>query len=104
MRRAAALAVLLALSACGRPQQPKVYTVTLADMGYGPTPAELHVGDAIQWTNNDILQHTATARNGAFDVELPPKTSVRMVLTRPGTIDFYCRYHPGMTGRLSVAG
>jgi plastocyanin len=99
---AAAVAGALALSACGKPA-PKVYTVTLANLGFGPAPAELHVGDTIQWVNGDIFQHTATARNGAFDVDLPPKATARTVLTKPGTIDFYCRYHPGMTGRLTVA-
>lgn len=104
MRAAAAVALaVLALAGCGRPQ-PKVYTVILSEMAFGPTPPELHVGDTIQWTNADVLQHTATARNGVFDVDLPPKASARTVLKQAGTIDFYCRYHPGMTGRLTVAG
>jgi plastocyanin len=103
VRRAAAALVLAALAGCGRPA-PNVYTVTLAGMGFGPTPENLRVGDTIQWVNADMFQHTATARNGAFDVDLPPKASARTVLRRAGTIEFYCRYHPGMTGRLTVAG
>jgi plastocyanin len=105
MNRRAVLAMggaAVALAACGKPQ-PKTYTVTLAAMAFGPTPPELHVGDTIEWVNNDIFQHSATARDGAFDVDLPPKARSRTVLTRAGTIEFYCRYHPGMTGRLAVA-
>lgn len=101
MRAAAALAVL-ALAGCGKPE-PKVFTVTMADMAFGQAPPELHVGDSIEWRNVDVLRHTATARNGAFDVDLPPKASARTVFRQAGTIDFYCRYHPGMTGRLTVA-
>jgi plastocyanin len=103
-RTATALAIGLTLAACSKPRQPQVYTVTLANLGFGPTPAELHVGDVIQWSNADIFQHSATAKNGAFDVELPPKGAARTVLTKAGTIDFYCRYHPNMTGRLTVVG
>jgi putative membrane protein len=31
------------------------------------------------------------------------KTSARTVLRQAGTTGFYCRYHPGMTGRLIIA-
>lgn len=106
MRRPAVLAAamlgLAALASCG-PPKPKTYTVTVANMMFGPTPPELHVGDAIEWVNADIFQHSATARDGSFDVDLPAKAKARTVLSHAGAVDFYCRYHPGMTGRLAVA-
>jgi plastocyanin len=101
---ALALSLLLGVAACS-PQAaraPKTYTVTIAQMAYGPTPSSLRTGDTIRWVNDDILRHTATARDGSFDVELPPKAVARTVITHAGTVDFYCRYHPGMTGRLSM--
>ena len=102
---AAAAAILaLAVAGCAKPAQPRTFTVTLAGMAYGPTPPSVRVGDRIRWLNNDILQHSATARDGSFDVDLPPKATATTVIARAGTVDFYCRYHPGMTGRLSVAG
>jgi plastocyanin len=99
----AALACGVALAACGKPASA-TYTVTLANMAYGPAPADLRVGDAIEWVNADIFQHSATARDGSFDVDLASKAHVRTVLTRPGRVNFYCRYHPGMAGALVVAG
>jgi plastocyanin len=99
----AALGGALALASCGKPA-PATYTLTLANMAYGPAPDGLRVGDAIEWVNADIFQHSATARDGSFDVDLPPHAHARTVLTKPGQIDFYCRYHPGMSGRLAVAG
>lgn len=103
---AAVLALAGATAACSRPQAPagRTYTVTLAQMAYGAQPTGLRSGDAIEWVNNDIFQHTATARDGSFDVDLAPKARARTVLKAPGVVDFYCRYHPGMTGRLVVAG
>jgi plastocyanin len=82
---------------------PKVYTVTLQQMAFGPVPSGLRVGDTVEWVNNDIFLHSATAKDKSFDVELKPKTRVRMVLKRAGTFAFFCRYHPGMTSRLVVA-
>lgn len=81
---------------------PKVYTVTLQQMAFGASPAGLRVGDVIEWVNNDIFVHSATARDKSFDVELKPKAHVRMTLKQAGTLAFYCRYHPGMTGKLAV--
>ena len=103
MLRAAALAAtLLALAACGKPQ-PKTYQVTMANMGFGRPPPELHVGDTVEFVNADIFRHSATARDGGFDLDLAPKTSGRAVLTHAGSIEVYCRYHPGMTLSLAVA-
>ena len=83
---------------------PKVHTVRMAKMVFGPAPTGVRVGDIVEWVNADIFQHTATARNGAFDVDLKPGAKARTVLKAPGLVAFYCRYHPGMTGRLVVAG
>jgi plastocyanin len=82
---------------------PKVYTVTIQQMAFGALPAGLRVGDVIEWVNNDIFVHSATARDKSFDLELKPKAHARMVVKKAGRFAFYCRYHPGMTGTLVVA-
>lgn len=82
---------------------PKVHTVRMAKMVFGPAPTGVRVGDLIEWVNADIFQHTATARNGAFDVDLKPGAKARTILKAPGVVSYYCRYHPGMTGRVVVA-
>jgi plastocyanin len=92
-----------AVAAAPASPAPKVYTVTVRDMAFGPMPTGLRVGDVVEWVNNDIFVHSATARDKSFDVELKPKARVRMILKKPGTVAFYCRYHPGMTGKLVVA-
>jgi plastocyanin len=50
-----------------------------------------------------MFKHSATARDKSFNVDLPPKSSGKTVIRHAGTIAFYCIYHPGMTGSLSVA-
>ena len=89
--------------ALARPKPAAIYTVTIADMKFGPSPPAIRVGDTIEWANNDIFLHSATARDKSFDVELKPKAHMWTTFHRAGTYAFTCRYHPGMTGTLVVA-
>ena len=82
---------------------PKVYTVTIDKMKFGALPSGLRVGDRIIWVNKDMFRHTATARDNSFNVDLAPGQRGTTRLTKAGMIALYCRYHPGMTGRLTVA-
>jgi plastocyanin len=104
MRRWALAAALLALPFAGAPAAaaPATYTVVIEKMKFGPLPANLHAGDTIVWVNRDMFLHSATARDGSFNVNLPPRTSARSIVPRKGAVAFFCRYHPGMTGVLQA--
>ena len=77
--------------------------ISMENLVFAPAEASAKVGDTIEWVNKDVLAHTATARNGDFDVMLPPKKSATFVLKKAGTIDYYCRFHPNMKATLTVA-
>jgi plastocyanin len=77
--------------------------IVINKLMFGPAPAGLHVGDVVEWANHDIFEHTATAKDGSFDLDLNPGASGRVVLKRAGMITYICSYHPGMTGVLRVA-
>ena len=81
---------------------PKVHTIIIDKMKFGPAPAGIRSGDTIIWVNRDMFKHSATARDKSFNVDLPPKSSGKTVIKHAGAIAFYCIYHPGMTGSLSV--
>jgi plastocyanin len=81
----------------------RTFQVRIDKMAFGPTPANVRVGDAIEWVNADFLRHTATGADGDFDVDLVPGAHASVSLRRPGKIAFRCRYHPNMTGVLVVA-
>ena len=95
-------AVTLSSSATAAPT-PKVHTVVISDMAFGRVPAGVRAGDVVVWVNKDMFRHTATARDKSFDVDLAPGKSARTVVKKAASTNFYCRYHPGMTGRLVVA-
>src|SRR4051794_1130388 len=77
--------------------------ITMENLVVSPLEATAKVGDTIELINKDVLTHTATARNGDFDVAMPPKKTVTYVLKKAGTIDYYCRFHPNMKAVLNVA-
>ena|SRR5215471_17269513 len=77
--------------------------VKMAQISYAPAQVSAHVGDTIEWVNDDIVAHTATDRNGAWDVMVAPNAKGRVVLKSPGTIEYYCRFHPNMVGSITVS-
>ena len=76
--------------------------ISMENLVFSPAEATAKVGDTIEWINKDILAHTATARNGDFDVTIPPNKTVTLVLKKTGTIDYYCRFHPNMKAVFAV--
>jgi plastocyanin len=101
--RLAVMALVAGAVAGSAAAAPHTVTITIKDLGFGSGPADVHVGDTLTWVNDDIFDHTATARDGAFDLKLAPKASGTVVLKRAGTYEIYCRYHPGMTLKIVVA-
>jgi plastocyanin len=69
---------------------------------FAPIEVTARVGDTIEWVNNDILAHTATATGKDWDVMIAPKKSGKLLLTKAGSIEYFCKYHPNMKGRLVV--
>jgi plastocyanin len=81
----------------------KTYTVEMGNMVYAKVPTTAKVGDTIVWVNKDTVQHSATAKDGSFDVRLQPGQKGRTVLKKAGKLAFYCIYHSLMRGTLPVA-
>jgi plastocyanin len=93
---------LLATLLAGGPAAaaPTVHTIVLDRMKFGPLPPILRAGDSILWINKDPVRHTTTARDGSFNLDLPPNASGRTRVNRKGAIPFFCKYHPAMKGVL----
>jgi plastocyanin len=83
--------------------RPAVYTITIKDLAFGPSPSGIRVGDTVEWVNNDILLHSVTAQDKSFDSDIAPDAKLGIVMEKAGVIAYYCKYHPGMKGQLNVA-
>ena len=96
-----ALAVVLAgMSAVSA--HAETIQIVMDKLVYIPLETSAKVGDTIEWINKDILVHTATARNGDWNVTIAPKKTERLILEKAGTIEYFCRFHPNMKGRIAV--
>jgi len=80
----------------------EVVKVSIDGLAFAPTEVTVHVGDTVEWDNADFVEHTATAKGGDMDVAIPAGKSGRVELSHPGTIAYYCRFHPNMTGTIKV--
>jgi plastocyanin len=76
--------------------------ITMENLVISPAEMSAKVGDTVEWVNKDVLAHTATARNGDFDVMLPPNKTGSFVLKKAGSVEYYCRFHPNMTATLKI--
>lgn len=100
--RLSSIAMALVLAAMVAPAQAETIVITMENLDISPANVSAKVGDTIEWVNKDVFAHTATAKNGDFDVTLPPKKSAMFVLKKSGTVDYYCRYHPNMKATLKI--
>jgi hypothetical protein len=74
-------------------------------MTFSPDPLEVAIGDSVVWQNDDFMDHTARARNGAFRTGriAAGQSSAPQILTGPinhSGIEYYCEFHSGMIGRV----
>lgn len=92
----------LALSIIAVPAHAATIQIVMQNLVFVPAEISAKVGDTIEWVNKDAFLHSATARNGDFDVNLPPKKTVTSVLSKAGTVEYYCRYHPNMKAVLKI--
>jgi len=93
---AAAAGVLLPASA---PAAAATHVVVIDKMKFGAVPA-LKVGDVVTFVNKDMFRHTVTATDGRFNLDLPAGKSGSVRVNSAGSAAFFCKYHPGMRGRM----
>jgi plastocyanin len=94
--------IALTLAAGIAPAQAETIQVTIDRLVFSPATIEAKVGDTIEWVNKDVFAHTATVKGG-WEVMIPPKKSASLTLKAAGPVDYFCRFHPNMKGRLVVA-
>ncbi len=108
----AAVALVLALSACGSSSSAATSAstsagatahVTIKNFHYTSDHLQVAAGTKVVFTNEDNQAHTATADMGAFNTgPIAPGTSKTVSLPRPGTFAYHCSFHPFMTGTIVV--
>lgn len=86
----------------GGPGHP-VRTIRITGFKFVPATLEAHVGDVVEWKNEDFTAHTATADDHGFDTgQIDGGQSRRVVVRKKGEFPYFCRYHLAMKGTLVV--
>ena len=102
--QAGVLLALLAIAACGSKREPVTHHVAIKGMQYVPATLEVHVGDTVVWTNEDVLPHTVTSgipSAATFDSRsIDAKREWSYEVTTEGETAYVCTYHPTMHGTL----
>jgi len=94
------VAAALAASTRARAHNGTVH-VTIENLAFVPAEIEVKVGNTIEWVNKDPIAHTATV-NGGWEVMIPPGAAATRVVEASDGVEYYCRFHPNMTGRIVV--
>jgi plastocyanin len=78
--------------------------IRMVDIKFDPEDATAKAGQEVCWVNEDTIPHNAVdEETGKFESELFDKgETFTTTIDEPGTIEYVCTIHPGMTGTLTV--
>gem|GEM_PF-624271 len=80
-------------------------SITMGASSFSPAYFSASTGQAVIWTNTSSLPHTVTGGNGSFDSGiLMSGGSFSHTFHQPGTYNYNCILHPGMSGSIAVTG
>jgi YVTN family beta-propeller protein len=78
--------------------------VSIAAFAFGPQALTVKAGDRVTWSNDDGAPHTVTFKDGSVSSKsLSPGGTFARTFDRPGTYEYFCSFHPFMTGRVVVS-
>jgi plastocyanin len=106
--RIALAALSLALLVAGGAAAATVTVEARTGRVFSPANVTIQVGDTVEWVNTDTMGHTATSGpqgnpDGLFDSgNIAPAGRFSFTFTQAGTYPYYCDFHSGMVGRVSV--
>lgn len=96
-RIVAGLALLAAAACSGGGQPARAHTIAIRGFQFVPATLTVAVGDTLVWTNGDVVPHTATAADRAWDTgSIAAGGAGRIVVGRKGRQAYVCAFHPSM--------
>jgi plastocyanin/uncharacterized membrane protein len=79
------------------------HTVIMKEMRFDPPALTVRPGDTVEWKNEDMFAHTATADDKSFDSSLvQPGQSWKTTIAKSGDLSYHCSPHPNMKAKLVV--
>lgn len=94
--------ILLLMMCAASALAGEVVQIKISDLAFSPGEVTIHLGDTLEWVNDDFIDHTATAQNGDWDVFIGTGKTSRLTPAHAGTSSYFCQFHPNMTGTVHV--
>ena len=106
-----AVALIACLPGCGGDSSSTASvagskSVSIENYAFAPADLTVAKGTAVEFSNEDSTNHTATATDSSvLDTgTIPPGKSKTVTFETPGTIQYFCAFHPFMKGTIEVTG
>lgn len=86
----------------------KAAAVSEKNIQFSPKTLSVAKGATVTWTNDDSVNHDVTKTGGpgpkfsSGSGNMAQGDTYKQKLTTPGTIQYQCTVHPGMTGTITV--
>lgn len=82
----------------------QTHIIEIHDLSFYPAQIKVKPGDTVRWVNKDFVPHTATVNNKNWDSKLISVNHQWEIVIYEDTYEnYYCIYHPNMTGVISVS-
>jgi plastocyanin len=82
--------------------------VSMKNIAFNPKTVTVSKGGTVEWTNDDSVNHDVTKKGGpgpdfsSGKGNLASGATYKQTFNTPGTIQYVCTIHPGMTGTIVV--
>lgn len=84
-------------------RKPVEHQVRIAAASFHPEDLKIRAGDSVVWTNDDIVPHTATARDSSWGTGLLNAGQRKEVrFDSAGSVEYFCRLHPSMVATIQI--
>jgi len=82
-------------------QSTETIEVKIEDYAFEEKTLTIKAGTTVVWENYDSAPHTVTG-DGLDSGKMSKGDTYEYTFTEPGTYEYYCAYHPSMTGTVIV--
>src|SRR5256885_16832058 len=94
--------------ASSAPVSGNVAKVSMKSIQFNPKTLTVNKGTTVVWTNDDPVGHDVTKQSGpgpqfsSGSGDIGGGGTYKQTFNTPGTINYVCTVHPGMTGTIVV--
>jgi plastocyanin len=80
-----------------------IVMVTMKGIQFNPASVTVKVGQTVEWTNDDGVTHTVTAKSDGLDSgDVGSAKTFQFITKKAGVIHYVCEIHSGMKGTIVV--